>query len=133
MRLEDILEANQHCLLDTDEAPWLQDGSALALEMLASLRGARHQPLVRRLEKAWDAGSRAHPAVALAVKAALFHEPLPAAQAAYFFHEWRAYFAGSRDRRQSTFSVFLNTQPLELLSLSPPHFSQTTHPALRQR
>ncbi len=133
MRLEDVLQSSQDCLAQTDrDGDRLEEATTLALAILASTQGARHRRLLERLEEAWQAGAPAHPAVNTAVKAAMFHEPLPAAQGAYFFQEWRASQASQASRRPASgepIECFLQTQPLELLTLAPMARPGATQPS----
>lgn len=120
-RLEEILRAGE--MVGESVRPGSSEGEmrsqALAWAILRSTQGARHERLSRRLAAAWESGAQPHPAVALAVKAAVFHEPVSVAQAAYLFQEWRASAPG--DLQVGGFSGFLESQPAEeVLSISPP-------------
>lgn len=119
LRLEDIELANQACVATlslTEEQR--RTARALTLEVLRSTRGARHDRPLERLAEAWQSESYfGHPAVSIAVKAAVFHEPLAAAQGAYFFQEWRASGAACLQSSSASLEIFLETQSTDLISL----------------
>lgn len=120
MRLEDVLAANQACLEAVAIDGREEASRDLASEVLRSTQGARHQKLLIRLAEAWEADtSPRHPAVSIAVKAAVFNEPLATAQVAYLFQEWRASGARCLHARGSSLEKFLERQPAELVSVSP--------------
>ena len=120
MRFEEVAEAN-HQLWTASSIPSARQGAAhaLAMEVLLSVKGARHERQMLRLADQWQTGpDQGHPAVSFAVKAAAFHESPQAAQIAYFFHEWRASGAGFLQGDNASLEIFLDGQPPELLTLS---------------
>lgn len=118
-RLEHLLEANVELVDALAKGTWQRSAAsdhALALHVMDSLQGARHERLLERLGRQWREGETVgHPAVALAAKAATFRHPLPVAQAAYFFLEWRS----QTDRRGSLEAFLQTSAATELIRVSP--------------
>ena len=94
----------------------------LALAVLRTSEGARHERAMSRLATQWEQASPdspIHPCVSFAVRAAAFNESPIAAQAAYFYQEWRAGKpASALHGNQSSLRLFLEEQPAELLTPS---------------
>ncbi len=130
-RLEEVMAASRSLAGEVPDSR-REAAKALAANVLESVSGAKHTQLVRRLGEAWEASpGEAHPAIAFAVKGALFQESLPAAQVAYFHHEWQASLGKLLHPQEDTLEVFLSEQPTALLRVQPHHDPDS--PFLSQR
>jgi hypothetical protein len=100
--VKDIVKATQ--LLD------VTGGDDLTEALFGSMNGARHQRLLAKLETAQSSTSVViPPAIAFAVKGALFNTNIAGTQLTYFHHEWRASAGGLLRRHGASLKTFLET------------------------
>lgn len=105
---------------------------ALTEAIFESMDGARHQRLLNKVHTAWNAEPTGTmpPAMAFAIKGALFNISLPATQLIYFHYEWRASAGGLLRRDTASLEAFLQpTEHADLIRLEwPPSLdSQQPH------